>query len=78
MKIIISNKEVETKVLSPLTPLFNKIFLSVDKEDDIYDDVIKNITEKNIENIFKVINCRKVTKPIPIKFLIFICNYLFY
>lgn len=57
MKIIISNKEVETKVLSPLTPLFNKIFLSVDKEDDIYDDVIKNITEKNIENIFKVINC---------------------
>lgn len=56
MKIIISNKEVETKVLSPLTPLFNKIFLSVAKEDDISNDVIKKITEKNIENLFKVIN----------------------
>lgn len=56
MKIIISNKEVETKVLSPLTPLFNKIFLSVGKEDDISNDVIKKITEKNIENLFKVIN----------------------
>lgn len=56
MKIIISNKEVETKVLSPLTPLFNKIFLSVGKEDDINNDVIKKITEKNIENLFKVIN----------------------
>ena len=54
MNIIIHNQKIETKNLTPITPVFDAIFVST--EDEFEENNEFELKEKNIKKLFECIN----------------------